>query len=210
MVSFSLSLIAGRPRPTLIDRAPAIEAKEPVLPLVDMNACPFEGCTFGKWTVIRKSTLYTSWKPDRRRIGMLAKGQVVTGITGVHLTKKPDVIYVFQAIPDLGLKPGDVVLRYMYLGEGSANIWARGRYLKSADTTFVMEKGGSGCLRNCVAVVEENGEKEWWVEVKTSSGKIGWTKAEFNFDGVDALASGSAGDGSGTVYSRKASHPAGY
>jgi hypothetical protein len=45
------------------------------------------------------------------------------------------------------------------------------------------------CLRDCQAVVEENGEKEWWVEVRMSSGKIGWTKAEYNFNGIDALAS---------------------
>jgi hypothetical protein len=166
-----------------------VEAKRPALPVIDMNACPFEGCTFGKWTVIRKSPLYTTWKADRRVIGTLVKGQVVKGITGVHITRKPDVIHVFQAIPELGLKPGDVVLRYMYLGEGYANIWANGRYVKSADLTFVTEKTGSGCLRDCQAAVEENGVKEWWVEVKTSSGKIGWTQANYNFDGVDALAS---------------------
>ena len=189
IVSCSLSLIASLPRPPLTDHAPVVEVKEPALPVVDVNACPFEGCTFRKWTVIRKSTLYTSWKADRRQIGTLTKGNVVTGITGVHITRKPDVIHVFQTIPELGLKPGDVLLRYMYLGEGFANIWAHGRYVKAADTTFVTEKSGSGCLRDCVAVVEESGEKEWWVEVKTSSGKIGWTNADYNFDGVDALAS---------------------
>lgn len=189
ILSLSLSLVAGRARPPLSDHPPVSKAEAPALPVVDMNACPFEGCTFRKWTVIRKSPLYTSWKRDRRQIGVLAKGQVVTGITGVHITKQPDVIHVFQAIPELGLKPGDVVLRYMYLGEGFANIWANGRYIKSFDCTFVTEKGEGGCLRDCRAVVEENGEKEWWVEVKMSSGKIGWTKAEYNFNGMDALAS---------------------
>jgi len=188
IVSLSLSLIAGRPWPTLSERVHGAEAKPPMLPVVDTSACPFEGCRFGKWTVIRKSVMYTTWKADRRAIGVLAKGQVVTGVTGVHITRKPDVIHVFEAIPQLGLKPGDVVLRYMYLGEGFANIWANGRYVKSADTTFVTEETGTGCLRGCQAAVEEEGEKEWWVEVRTWSGKVGWTKADYNFDGVDALA----------------------
>lgn len=185
----SLSLVAGWQRPTLPEQVHAVAAKRPALPVVDTNACPFEGCKFGKWTVIRKSVMYTTWKADRRAIGTLAKGQVVIGITGVHITREPDVIHVFEAIPELGLRPGDVVLRYMFLGEGYANIWANGRYVKAADLTFVTEKTESGCLRDCQAAVEQDGEKEWWVEVKTSSGKVGWTKADYNFDGVDALAS---------------------
>jgi hypothetical protein len=189
LVPLSLSLISGHPRPTVAEHVHVTEAKRPALPVVDINACPFEGCRFGKWTVIRTSALYTTWKANRRAIGTLEKGQVVTGMTGVHVTRRPDVIYVFRAIPELGLKAGDVVLRYMYLGEGYANIWANGRYIKSADLTFVTEKSGFGCLRDCQAAVEENGEKEWWVEVKTSSGEVGWTKADYNFDGVDALAS---------------------
>jgi hypothetical protein len=79
-------------------------------------------------------------------IGRLAKGEIVKGITGVHITKKPDRIPVFQAIPELGLRPGDVILRCMYLGEGFANIWANGKCVKEIDCTLVSEKRGGGCL----------------------------------------------------------------
>jgi hypothetical protein len=137
------------------------------------------------------SILYTSWKPGRVPIGRLTKGEIVKGITGVHITKKPDRIPVFQAIPELGLRPGDVILRCMYLGEGFANIWANGKCVKEIDCTLVSEKRGGGCLRDCPAVVEEDGVKEWWVQVKASSGKIGWTKVDNNFDGMDSLASNS-------------------
>ena len=161
----------------------------PALPLIDFGACPFEGCTFGKWTVTKNSILYDSWERGRQPIGELTKGETVIGLTGVHITNKPDEIRVLQAIPGLGLKPGDTVLRYMYLGEGYANIWANGKYMKETDCTFITEKSGGGCLRDCPAVVQVEGQKEWWVKVKQSSGRIGWVKAEANFDGMDALAS---------------------
>ena len=86
------------------------------------------------------------------------------------------------------------MLRYMYLGEGFANIWANGKYTKDTDCTFVTEKSGGRCLRDCPAVVEEDGEKEWWVQVKTSSGKIGWVEADIDFDGMDSLASAFSSD----------------
>jgi hypothetical protein len=167
-------------------------ADPPTLPVVDSGACPFEGCTFGKWTVTRSTALYSSWKPDRAQIGQLHKGEVVTSVTGIHLTKQPDRIQVIRAIPELRLKPGDTVLRYMYVGEGFANIWANGKYLKEVDCTFVTEKNGDGCLRDCGAVVEKQGVKEWWVQVKSSSGKTGWALVDGNFDGMDALATASS------------------
>jgi len=76
----------------------------------------------------------------------------------------------------------------MYLGEGFANIWFNGAWHKGEDCTFVTEKNGQGCLRDCSAIVTEQGVKDWWVKIKTSDGKIGWVLVEDNFDGMDALA----------------------
>ena len=173
--------------PASAQKQEASRREAPPLPVVDLNACPFEGCTFGKWTVIKKSVLYTSWKSDRTVTGNLLKGEIVVGITGVHVTSKPDRIRVVQQIPDLGLKPGDIILRYMYQGEGFANIWANGKYMESTDCSFITEKNGDGCSRDCKAVVEEDGAREWWVQVKSSSGKIGWTLVNDNFAGMDSL-----------------------
>ena len=162
----------------------------PALPVIDYNACPFEGCTFGEWTVTKRTALFDSWKPGRVTIGKLEKDEKVTGLTGVHITNKPDAIRVLSDIPALSLKRGDTILRYMYRGEGFADIWANGKWFKEADCSFISEKEMGGCLRDCSAQVIENGEKEWWVQVRTKSGQLGWTKAEDNFDGMDALASG--------------------
>lgn len=161
---------------------------EPQLPVIDENVCPFEGCTFGKWKVAKESTVYSSWKDDRAQIAKLSTGQEVTGLTGVHITRKPDRILVKRDLPNLGLKRGDVVLRYMYIGEGFANVWAGGKWHKEEDCSFISEKDGMGCLRDCAAVVIENGVKEWWVQIKTADGKIGWVRVQNNFEGMDSLA----------------------
>jgi hypothetical protein len=163
-------------------------SEPPVLPVIDEDACPFEGCTFGEWTVTKETPLYSSWKKDRVETGRLRKGEKVAGLTGVHITEKPDTIRVLKDIPELSLKRGDTFYRYMYRGEGFADIWAHGEWKKETDCSFVTEKETGGCLRDCSAQVVEDGVKEWWVKVRTKSGREGWTKAADNFDGMDSLA----------------------
>lgn len=160
---------------------------EPKLPVVDENACPFEGCTFGPWKVTKDSTLYSAWESNRKIIATLKQGQNVTAITGVHITIKPDVIRITKAVPTLSLRAGDRVLRYMYHGEGFADIWANGKWTKEADCSFVTEKNGDGCGRDCAGIVEQEGIKEWWVKVRIESGLIGWVKVDNNFEGMDSL-----------------------
>ena len=160
---------------------------EPSLPVIDYNACPFEGCSFRKWKVLRESTMYSTWEEKRVEISRLKPGQEVTGITGVHITSRPDRILVKKEIPNLGLNPGDIIFRYMYVGEGFANIWTKGTWHKEADCSFLKEKNGDGCTRDCAAIVTEEGVKNWWVNIKTSDGKMGWVLAEDNFGGMDAL-----------------------
>lgn len=160
---------------------------EPSLPVVDDNACPFEGCTFRKWFVARDSTIFSSWKDDRKPVSTLKKGEVVTGLTGVHITYEPDRIKVLKPIPELHLQPGDIILRYMYHGEGFADIWVKGQWKKEYDCTFITEKDGSGCLRDCLAKVVSEGRKDWWVRLKTAQGSIGWAKVEDQFDCMDDL-----------------------
>ena len=173
--------------PLLSQQSSSPKADPPALPVIDENACPFEGCTFGEWTVTKETVVYDSWKGGRSPIGKVAKDQKVTGLTGVHITNKPDMIRVLVDFPALSLKRGDTIFRYMYRGEGFADIWANGKWIKEADCSFVTEKEDGGCSKNCAAKVIENGEKEWWVQVRTKSGQVGWAKVDENFNGMDAL-----------------------
>lgn len=160
---------------------------EPALPVIDYNACPFEGCTFGKWIVVNDTTVFSSWREGRKLIGAVKKGEVVIGLTGVHITYEPDRIQIFEPIPELGLQKGDIVLRYMYRGEGFADVWIKGHFKRQYDCGFVTEMDNSGCLRDCPAKVTSKGRKDWWVRLKTSQNSIGWSKVEGQFGCMDSL-----------------------
>lgn len=162
-------------------------AAEPSLPVIDENACPFEGCTFRKWLVTKDATLFFSWKENKTPVITVRKGQIVTGLTGVHVTYQPDRIQVLRPIPELNLQTGDIILRYMYRGEGYADIWAKGQLKREYDCSFITEINGSSCPRDCAARVISEGRKDWWVRVKTSAGSIGWTIVEDQFDCMDVL-----------------------
>jgi hypothetical protein len=160
---------------------------EPALPVINFAACPFEGCTFRKWIAIKDVVLYSTWKEARSPVVTLKNGEVVTGITGVHITYEPDRIQVLQPLPDLQLQPGDIILRYMYRGEGFADVWSKGRWRKQFDCSFITEKSSSGCLFDCAAKVISEGRKDWWVQVKRAQGQSGWAKSEDQFDCMDSL-----------------------
>lgn len=170
------------------------EALPPQLPVIDYNACPFEGCTFGKWIVKRETTIFTTWKEERKPSATLQKGEIVSGLTGVHITYEPDRIEVLKPIPELHLQPGDIILRYMYRGEGAADIWANNQWNRDYDSSFIAEMDESGCMRDCSARVISQGRKDWWVRLKTSAGKIGWTKVEDQFNCMDSLGGDEACD----------------
>jgi hypothetical protein len=112
----------------------------------------------------------------------LHSGSEVTVLAGVTVTRKPDRISVTQPIADLGLKPGDAILRYAYYGDGEADIWVRGTWHRHyvPQTT---EKDGTGCHSGCDSVVIEDGIKEWWVQVRSDKSRVGWVVASKNADG---------------------------
>ena len=47
---------------------------EPLLPVTDYKACPFEGCTFRKWILIKDAALYSTWKEDRKPVATVKSG----------------------------------------------------------------------------------------------------------------------------------------
>jgi len=181
LLLFTALALAQQDRTTAA-ASPDQPGAEPPLPVIDENACPFEGCSFREWTVTKESALYSTRQDSRTKTGKLKPGDKVTGLTGVHVIYEPDRILVRQPIPELAVKPGDVILRYMYVGEGFANIWANGNWHKEYDCSFITERNGAGCAKGCAAAVTEDGVKEWWVQVRTSNGKTGWVLTQENFD----------------------------
>lgn len=186
--------LATAQQAAVASRAQAIRA-EPGLPVVDYNACPFEGCVFRDWTVNRHSTLYDTWQKGRKAVGHLSVGEKVQGLTGVYITRKPDRFVVKQAIPYLSLKTGDVILQYAEWGEGYADLWANGVWYKDFDWSQVddgqaitLADGGFTSplvFRDDNVTLVRHGIKEWWVQVRSVGGKTGRVLAQGNFDHMD-------------------------
>jgi len=161
----------------------------PKLPFFDWNACPFEGCKYGEWMAAARVAVFDTWKPNRKRVGILAPKSVVTGISGVVITYRPGVIVLTKALPDDDLRSGDRILTYTYRGEGVSAAWFKGRFYHDYDISFAKGSDGTGCLRDCKGAYVDLGKTVWWAKVQIRPGVVGWVNMnEAKFDGVDALA----------------------
>ena len=162
----------------------------PSLPYLDWNACPFEGCTYREWTARKPLVVYDTWENKRKPVGRLATGDKVTGVTGVVITIRPGKIRMDRDLPGGGLRRGDTILTYTYLGEGISSVWFKGRFYPEFDITFTKWPDGSGCGGDhCSATYVDMGKKSWWAQIKLQSGRMGWVNMnEAEFDGLDQLA----------------------
>lgn len=158
-------------------------AARPALPKVDYKACPFECCQFGEWKAEQDVTVYDRWsRKGRKKLFTVRAGENVSALTGVHVTYRPGRLKILRDIPDLGLREGDTVETYMYSGEGYIHFWSNGKMQHDQIFTSL----------NCpqagekIACLLDHGDKEWWVKVRTTSGRVGWVRGNEGFSGSDA------------------------
>jgi hypothetical protein len=147
---------------------------EPKLPFYDWGICPGEGCQYGRWKARKKILVYNTWKPGRRTIAHLSPGDSVIALTGGVITYRPGVLRISRDDLEHGLRAGDKILTYTYLGEGFSAVWFRGRFYHDFDTSYSYG---------------EEGEKIWWAKVRLNSGRVGWVNMnQSHFDGTCSLA----------------------
>jgi hypothetical protein len=143
------------------------QVNPPALPFYDWGACPGEGCVYREWTARTNTIVYDTWKPTRRTVAQLEKGDKVVAATGVVITFKPGMIKTSD---------GEPILTYAYRGEGYSAAWFKGRYYQDFDISFLSQHPESEV---------DKGRKEWWAEVKLKSGRSGWVNMQTaEFDGV--------------------------
>ena len=147
----------------------------PPIPFMDKGACPFECCTYRDWTV-DKATAVRSAMSDGSPIAFrLNKGDRVKGMTGVVITSHPGEVRVLKRtkIGKFTAPPGDTLYLLTYVGEGFNRVWYRGKITEEETydkTTFRQ-------VREPKAV--------WWVKIRNSRGKIGWSRDPDNFGNKD-------------------------
>jgi len=161
----------------------------------DYGACPFECCTYRRWSVEANTVLYKQRSTSSGVAFRVKKGDHVVGLTGVVVTLKPGTAIV-KKTHTLGIgkqktavKRGDVLYLLNYEGEGVYKIWFRGRFYESEMPTApdLVSKVPIEQREESVHVVSEP-EYIWWVKVKNNRGQVGWSRQDENFGDMDSCA----------------------
>ncbi len=162
---------------------------QPELPYYDWNACPGEGCNYGKWIARQPTKVFNTYRRERRKVALLKPGDKVVAIRGLVVTSNPGIIHVDRDLPDKSLRRGDTILTYAYRGEGVSAVWLKGKYFSNFDISFTKWPDGLGCQGTyCAATYLTLGVKAWWAEVKLPSGKLVWVDMDHaDFDGSCSL-----------------------
>jgi hypothetical protein len=176
--------------------SPFEELKKLPAVYVDEGACPFEYCTYREWEVTDDADLYEV-PHSTRIVYRLKKGERVIGKTG-RVEMKPIPVNVLSDHTDrIGnkFKKGETFFMLTPLGEFNYRAWADGKLFtviakgirdRYEPNRFVYEPSGPFW-----AEVKGNykDNMEWWKQIESSSGVVGWTSADvfFGQDGSENL-----------------------
>ena len=161
---------------------PAAGAEELKVPFVRKDACPFEGCTYGKWPVRKEATIHSD--PDRTAtvIAILTPGQEVNAVTGeVHVVPGRARVVGKPHKSASDLDPTREFLILDYMGEGYSAVYQAGRFssVKIARTKKRCQENPDLRWRECWAEIIEEPSVDWWVLIKTLDGQHeGWVLME--------------------------------
>lgn len=151
---------------------------EPKLPVIDDDACPGKDRVVPHTKMLRDDQVYYSWEDKRVPVGTVKAGEEVIVLSGVNVIREPDRALLKRSDVAPPLKAGDVVLRYGLHPDWNSDFWGKGVWFKVYFEDI--EEKGSFCgfgKNQCTIVIIQNGVKEWWVQVKTSTDLTGWVLA---------------------------------
>ena len=145
-VGFTFTLVAWVVSASLqaSDARQVATAEPPLLPAVTKDVLPGEGWIVGTYKLRAQAKVFNTWKAGRRQIATAVSGATFALLSGLSEVSKPDLITVTGPIPELGLNPGDKLLRFTARGEGNTDFWANGYWRTSADFGFVKNADRAG------------------------------------------------------------------
>jgi hypothetical protein len=159
----------------------------------DNGACPFECCTYRRWSVDADTVIYKDQSEKSGVAFRVRKGEHVVGLTGVVITLKPGKAIVRKATTigqdrrKIRVKPGDVLYLLHYMGEGFYKIWFNGRIYENEMPTAPDEIGKPPAGRKQESIeAQSEPDTVWWVKVRNSRNQIGWSKQNDHFGNMDA------------------------
>jgi hypothetical protein len=145
---------------------------------VERGICPFECCTYGRWSALAEVPVYAAEADTSRIAFRLSRGEEFTARTGnvhldpVGLAVARDTLTLTppgDSLP-LHLSPGDTVQVLSPVGEGFFRMRVRGRVVE-AEGFWAMTRPGR--TRPMGELLRRPGWS-WWVEVQNAKGQSGW------------------------------------
>ena len=155
----------------------------------DIGACPGEGCRYGSVWTMETATPVHPTRGSSQSAFVLPKGQKVTTLTGVVVTK-PGRIQILHPIRVQGQEPVNSGYLYIltYRGEGFWKVWLNGKLIDAVSIPDVLSPmacnaSEASCKERFEAKwisgpimgqMEQLPQPVWWVQIKDKTGRTGW------------------------------------
>jgi hypothetical protein len=156
---------------------------------VDAGACPGEGCKYNDvWTMEEPTPVHPA-RGSAQTAFVLAKGQKVTTVSGVVITK-PGRIQILHpiSIPEIGVIDSGEIEVLTYRGEGFWKAWINGKLIDAVQITNILtsmtcDLSEAPCKDKLEAKwiagpiagkMLELPKPAWWVQIKDRTGRTGW------------------------------------
>ncbi len=166
---------------------------QPPMPYEDWDACPFEGCMYREWTALEPVAVRSARRTTAAIVFRLNTGDKVTALTGVVITTKPGRVR-FVRPQDLDsssgrihIDRGQMLYLLTYQGEGFTKAWFDGSLYKDVDTASFHNGVCDVDPNQCSGKIVQPWQYEWWVQIRSRSGRVGWTNQPGKFDGKGSL-----------------------
>jgi hypothetical protein len=170
----------------------------PMMPFIDENACPFEGCIYKDWKARKKvdavedpSSTWTGAQAVKlKRLFTVRKGETVTAIGGLVVFRRAGRMRIDKSMPAetndgtvITLSPGDVIYLLTYHGEFCFTAWFKGQLIGVETSNTIKGPVIPQCRADCDGEILEDGQWTWWVNIQNARGQSGWTDHPYDFDG---------------------------
>lgn len=160
----------------------------PPVPYYDWGACPFECCTYREWITDASVLLRPAVGATQAVVETLARGEHVQAVTGVVVTRRTGRVKMLRAATldpanPVTVRAGDILHTLHPRGEGVDVFWFKGRlhehelYASAADPAHPPNREWQ---------VLSIPRTEWWVQIKSARGRMGWSNEPQKFLGKDA------------------------
>jgi hypothetical protein len=145
-------------------------------PYISKGACPYEGCTYGTWGVIKKTDVYSEPDDSSGIIAALNPDEEVQAVTGdVYVIPGKAVVTGKPHKSAEGLHLSAEIFILDYIGEGYSRIYQNGRFMSVKIARTKKRCQHNPNWRYCWVKIIEEPVSDWWVFIRSEKQNVeGW------------------------------------